>query len=156
MKRGKDLGDNPEIRRILVVDDDDSVREVVCRILAAEGYLIQGASDGNEALEIAAVNQIDLVLLDLNMPGQSGWETFERLRKDHPLLSVIIITGRSNQVFTALGAGVGALLEKPLDFPRLLQTVSQLLAEPAESRVARMAGRASEFYYDSAHRKKTG
>jgi CheY-like chemotaxis protein len=150
-------GQNPEHveKRILVVDDDTSVREMVSRVLVGEGYLVRGASNGAEALEIAAANQIDLVLLDLNMPGQSGWETFERLTTDHPLLSVIIITGRSNQVFTALGAGVGALLEKPLDFPQLLQSVSRLLAEPPELRRARTAGRASEFYYNSSHPKKT-
>jgi hypothetical protein len=51
-----------------------------------------------------------------------------------------LITARSNQLSTALGAGAGALLEKPLDFPKLLQTISRLLTEPAEFRLARMAG----------------
>jgi len=108
-------------KRILVVDDDSSVREMLSRVLAGEGYGVLAAANGAEALEIAAAKKIDLVLLDLNMPGQSGWDTFERLTASQPLLAVIIITARPNQLFTALGAGVGALLEKPLDFPQLLQ-----------------------------------
>ena len=134
-------------KRILVVDDDPSVREMLTRVLTGEGYLVWAAANGAEALKIAAAVQLDLVLLDLNMPVKSGWDTFESLTANNPWLAVIIITARSNQLFTALGSGVGALLEKPLDFPRLLQTVSNLLREPAESRIARMAGKPAEFHY---------
>jgi CheY-like chemotaxis protein len=137
----------PAKNRILIVDDDASVREMLTRVLAGEGYLVWTAADGMAALEIAAVARVDLVLLDLNMPGKSGWDTFERLTAENPMLAVIIITASSNQLFTALGAGVGALLEKPLDFPKLLQTISRLLAEPAESRLARMAGNPADFHH---------
>jgi CheY-like chemotaxis protein len=136
----------PAKNRILVVDDDASVREVLTRVLVDEGYSVWAAVDGTAALEIAAATKIDLVLLDLNMPGKSGWDTFERLTAENPMLAVIIITARSNQLFTALGAGVGALLEKPLDFPKLLQTISRLLAEPDGSRLARMAGNPADFH----------
>jgi DNA-binding response OmpR family regulator len=145
---------SPAENRILVVDDDASVREMLARVLAGEGYLVSAAADGASALEIAAATKIDLVLLDLNMPGKSGWDTFERLSAENPLLPVIIVTARSNQLFTAMGAGVGALLEKPLHFPKLLQTVQQLLAEPAESRLARMAGSPANFHYVHAQRKE--
>ena len=64
------------------------------------------------------------------MPVQGGWDTFEKLTAKDPMLAVIIITARPNQLFTALGAGVGALLEKPLDFPRLLRTVSLCWRNP--------------------------
>ena len=137
----------PAKNRILVVDDDASVREMLTRILAGEGYLVWAAADGMTALEISAATKLDLVLLDLNLPGKSGWDIFERLTTENPMLAVIIITARSNQLFTALGAGVGALLEKPLDFPKLLQTISRLLAEPAESRRARMAGSPADFHH---------
>ena len=137
----------PAKNRILVVDDDASVREMLKRILAGEGYLVWAAADGMTALEISAATKLDLVLLDLNLPGKNGWDIFERLTTDNPMLAVIIITARSNQLFTALGAGVGALLEKPLDFPKLLQTISRLLAEPAESRRARMAGSPADFHH---------
>ncbi len=140
--------------RILVVDDDSSVREMLTRVLVGEGYLVWTAADGTAALEIAAAAKVDLALLDLNMPGQGGWDIFERLTMENPLLAVIIITAKSNQLFTALGAGVGALLEKPLDFPKLLQTIHQLLAEPAELRSARRAGSPADFHYIHAQRKE--
>ena len=137
----------PSENRILVVDDDRSVREMLARVLAGEGYMVLAAVDGTAAVEIAAATKIDLVLLDSNLPGMGGWNTFERLTAANPSLAVIIITARSNQLFTALGAGVGALLEKPLDFPKLLETIRQLLVEPAKSRRARMAGEPTEFHY---------
>ena len=134
-------------KRILVVDDDPSVRGMLARVLVGESYLVWSAGNGAEALEIAAGVPIDLVLLDLNMPVKSGWDTLERLMADHPMLTVIVITARPNQLFTALGSGVGALLEKPLDFPKLLQTMSELLAESAEIKLARMAGKPAEFHF---------
>ena len=133
--------------RILVVDDDASVREMLTRVLVGEEYLVLAAASGPDALKVAAATPIDLVLLDLNMPGQSGWDTFERLIAGAPLVPIIIITARSNQLFAALASGAGALLEKPLDFPKLLQTISNLLAEPAQSRLARISGKSAEFHY---------
>jgi DNA-binding response OmpR family regulator len=134
-------------RTILLVDDDPAVRQMIGRVLANEGYLVLCAANGAEALGIAAANHVDLALLDLNMPVQNGWDTFERLTAENPFIAVIIITARPNQLFTALGAGAGALLEKPLDFPVLLKTIKTLLAESAELRLARLAGRRAEFHY---------
>ena len=134
-------------KRILVVDDDRSVRQMLARVLVGEGYAVQVAADGAEAVEMAVASRFDLVLLDLNMPLKSGWDTFEALTSRNPLMPIIVITARPNQVFTALGSGVGALLEKPLDFPKLVQTVSNLIAEPVALRLARMAGRPAQFHY---------
>jgi CheY-like chemotaxis protein len=133
--------------RILVVDDDPSVLEMLTRVLIGEDYLALSAASGSDALRVAAATQIDLVLLDPNMPGQVGWETFECLSAKYPLVPFIIITARSNQLFAALSYGAGALLEKPLDFPKLLQTISKLLAEPPESRLARMSGKSAELHF---------
>ena len=77
-----------------------------------------------------------MVLLDLNMPGTNGWETFQQLVTNKPSLTVIIITAQPNQLFAALNSGVAALLEKPLNFPLLLRTVSDLLAESPKERRA--------------------
>jgi len=143
-------------KRILIVDDDPSVREMLGRVLRDEGYTIVLAGSGQEALELASVTRIDLVLLDLNMPGRNGWDTFEALTTQNPLLAIVIITARPNQVFTALGAGVGALLEKPLDFPKLLEVIGKLLAEPPETRLARLTGRRAEFRYLPAGQREEG
>jgi len=132
---------------ILLVDDDSSVRQMIGRVLVTEGYSVLFAANGPEAVSLAASNRIDLVLLDLNMPGKSGWDTFADLTAKDPLMGVIIITARPNQLFTSMGAGVGALLEKPLDFPLLLKIVRALLAESAETRWERLTGRHAAFHY---------
>jgi DNA-binding response OmpR family regulator len=131
------------------VDDDPSIRLMLGRVLVAEGYSILEAANGVEALNLAAATHIDLVLLDLNMPMKNGWDTFERLTTNNPLLAVIIITARPNQLFTAASAGVGALMEKPLDIPKLLQTVRTLLLEQPQVRMARMVGQPVEFHYSA-------
>lgn len=137
----------PPAKCILLADDDPSVREMIARVLTGEGYHVYPAANGVEALKIARSNQIHLALLDLKMPVMNGWETRAKLANEHPMLPVIIITARPNQVLTALASGVGALLEKPLDFSKLLGTICDLLADPAESRLSRVAGRPSEFHY---------
>jgi DNA-binding response OmpR family regulator len=135
---------------ILLVDDDDGVRNSLGDLLAEEGYRVLPASDGRQALDLIATTAVDLVLLDLNMPVKNGWDTFERLSAEHPLVPVAVITSRPNQLFTAVSAGVGALLEKPLDMPMLIRTIKRLLAESAEARLARLAGHETEFHYSAA------
>lgn len=141
----------PAVRgqRILLADDDPGVRGSLSDVLVTESYVVIPANDGQQALELAGSIQVDLVLLDLNMPRKNGWDTFEQLTREHPFLPVIIVTARPNQLFTAVGAGVGALLEKPLDIPTLLHTIKRLLAESAETRLARLAGREMEFHYSA-------
>jgi DNA-binding response OmpR family regulator len=141
-------------KAILLVDDDPSVREMVGRVLLGEGYRVLFAANGPDALAIAAAVDIDLVLLDLNMPGPSGWDTFERLTSRNPLTAVIVITARSQQLFTAVNAGVGALLEKPLNITKLLETIRELLAESPEARLARLAGKQADFRYLPSHRRE--
>jgi DNA-binding response OmpR family regulator len=136
--------------KILLVDDDPAIREMLGRLLIDEGYAVFPAADGREALALAAATEVDLLLLDLNLPVKNGWETFEQITAENPLLPIIIITARPNQLFPALAAGAGALMEKPLDFPKLLQTIRTLLEEPAEARLARIAGRPAEFHYAPA------
>lgn len=137
-----------EVRQnILVVDDDPRIRTMLNRVLSEEGYGVICAADGNEALQSAQSAPPDLVLLDIPITEKNGWEVFERLTKIRPLLPVVIITGKANQLFTALSAGAGALLEKPLHCPKLLQTVRKLLAESVEMRLARMRGKLADFHY---------
>ncbi len=137
-------------KRILLVDDDPTVRDSLKDVLLAEGYLIIPAENGQQALDLANKSPIDLVLLDLNMPVKNGWDTFEQLTAEHPLIPIIIATARPNQLFTALNAGVGALLEKPMEIRTLLWTMEKLLAETAEQRLARLAGKQAEFHFQPA------
>ena len=141
---------SPSGKRVLLVDDDVTVRDSLSNVLAAEGFSVTPAENGQVALDLLNKLPIDLVMLDLNMPVKNGWDTFERLSAEHPLIPVIIATARPNQLFTALNAGVGALLEKPLNIPILLQTIRKLLMETDDQRLARLAGKQANFHYRPA------
>ena len=118
------------IKRILLVDDERSIRESLSKILGAENYEVVLAENGHEAIEKHGAQRIDLLILDLNMPVKNGWDTLDWLVKIDPVLPVVIITGRSNQRALAETAGADALMEKPLDVPLLLQTIRELMDEP--------------------------
>jgi DNA-binding response OmpR family regulator len=125
------------IKRILLVDDERSIREALRKSLCAENYEVVLAENGEKALEKHGAERIDLMLLDLNMPFQDGAATLEWLSEVNPLLPVIIITGRSNQRALAETAGAEWFMEKPLDVPVLIRAIRELLDEPMESRVDR-------------------
>ena len=138
-------------KRILLVDDDRSIRESLSKILRAENYEVVLGENGQEAIEKHGVENIDLLILDLNVdaPGvTNAWAaSLERLIGIHPLLPVVVITGRSNQRGVAESAGADALMEKPLDVLLLLQTIRELLIEPMESRARRASKRDPSFRY---------
>ncbi|MCI0537736.1 MAG: response regulator, partial [Verrucomicrobiales bacterium] len=79
-------------KRILLVDDERSIRESLSKILGAESYEVVLAENGQEAVQKHAVERIDLLILDLNMPVKNGWDTLEWLVGINPLLPVVIIT----------------------------------------------------------------
>jgi DNA-binding response OmpR family regulator len=122
---------------LLVVDDDPSVRESLERVLASSGYHVILAADGKQAQRKLDNPEIDLLILDLNMPHRDGWDVLEDASIRHPLLPVIIITGMMDQLATTLIPGVGALMEKPIDAPLLLKRIELLLEEPTEARLRR-------------------
>lgn len=137
----------PAKRKILLVDDDPAIRQILLRLLEDEDYFVLAAANGIEALALAGATKFDLSLLDLNMPLKDGWETYKQLSTKNPELPVILITARSNQFFPALASGVDALLEKPLDFVKLFHTVRDLLEEPPQARVERFMGRPPAFRF---------
>ena len=114
---------------ILVVDDDPIVRNVVREHLRRNGYTVIETSSGEEALEAVAKQQVDAVLLDLCMPGMSGWETLERLKKNEKtadipvvVLSVLSPTTRTADVPTTQG-----WVQKPFHETLLLTEISRAL-----------------------------
>src|SRR5208283_1317766 len=94
-------------KQLLVVDDDPSVRTMLKRVLAEEGYRVRSAASGAAALQVAKSAPPDLVLLEPKLPEENGWDVFGRLTRKWPSLPVVVITARPNQLFTALAAGVG-------------------------------------------------
>ena len=134
-------------KRVLVVDDDQAIRDSLRKVLQGAGYEVVLAAEGLEADRRFEPDAIDLVVLDLNLPNQSGWDVFEHLTTRHPFVPILILTGLPNQYRTAVAAGVGALLEKPVEVSALLSTMETLLAEPAEARLRRLCGELQDTRY---------
>lgn len=133
-------------KRILIVDDDSQIRESLAKVLRCEGYDVLMAADGESAEVMFFNNTIDLVLLDLNLPDNQGWDVFGTLTSSNPFVPFVIITGRRNEREAAERAGVGALMEKPLDVPLLLKTIAGLISEGPEFHLKRMTGLHQQFH----------
>jgi len=124
--------------KVLLVDDDVSVRESLGRVLESEGYGVVAVAGSTAALERLCSEAVDLVLLDINMPIINGWDAFEQMRAINPFLPVIVITARPHQQDTAAAVGVTALMEKPLMLTELLGLMEHVLTETVESRRQRL------------------
>lgn len=125
-------------KRILIADEDPSVRKALGKVLEEEGYDIILAADGDEVLQGFEAGSVDLVLLDIGLPIKNGWDKFDCVMRLVPALPIIILTGRANQYDVDVAAGIGALMEKPLDVGKLLQTTKELLTESQEARLHRL------------------
>ena len=127
--------------RILLVEDPQEVRSDLNVALVSEGVAVIKAVSGSRAIELAKVTRIDLLLIDLNMAVKTGWEIFYEFTREHPMIPIMVLTARSNQHFTAVSVGVASLVEIPLDKPALLRTIENVIQEPLELRLSRLAGR---------------
>jgi len=122
----------PDARRILIADDETSVRLIIRLILSRQGYQdIVEAHDGQEAMEkyVDASPPFDLVLLDLDMPRLNGWEVLEQIRKLNGKTKVILLSGGTH---TVDGDGV-AFMHKPFENDELVAMVKQMLGGPSSS-----------------------
>jgi YesN/AraC family two-component response regulator len=114
---------------VLVVDDDDEFREEFCDFLY--DYNVVQASCGDEALDILSKpNEIDVVILDVVMPGISGTEVLKIIKARYPGLGVIILTGQGTKktVIEALKGRADDYIEKPVDIPKTQEIIERLLA----------------------------
>ncbi|MCD6415701.1 MAG: response regulator [Planctomycetes bacterium] len=114
---------------VLVVDDEEIIRNVIRRMLEAEGYRVAIASGGKEGLEYVSNAAPDLVLLDLKMPGMSGVECLRRFREEHADIPVMVVTGYpdTDLMNQAMRYGPLALLAKPVQKEELLRSVRMAL-----------------------------
>jgi len=134
------------IRKVLVVDDDPVVGKSFDRVLAAKGYAVITANDGEEALNKLRAEKYDAVFTDIKMPGMSGLEVAERVKASQPWLPVVIITGygtEANEV-RARAAGVAGFLHKPLSPEMIEASADQAMLEASTSTAARAPAAAPE------------
>lgn len=124
--------DTDRMRKILVVDDDPTVSEVVTNYLERAGFAVVGAADGPEALRLAAEHRPDLVVLDLMLPGTDGLEVCRTLRGRGPV-PVIMLTARGAEEDRVLGLEVGAddYVTKPFSPRELVLRVESVLRRGA-------------------------
>lgn len=129
---------NVEPAVVLLVDDEEEFVHATSRLLARRGFAMRTAGSGEDALALLARERVDAVVLDLKMPGMGGEATFARLRRDHPGLPVIILTGHGSlpQAFQMSREGVWDFLAKPCDPERL----AAMLAAATTRRPAVEAG----------------
>lgn len=123
--------------KVLVVDDDHQIREALRRGLQARGYDVVGAGNGETALDILASTAVDVVVLDLGLPGIDGHEVIRRLRtfSDVPVV-VLSVRETQGEKVTALDAGADDYVVKPFGMDELLARMRAALrrARPAEAR----------------------
>ena len=121
----------PERPRVLVVDDEASIRELLTRTLALTEYDVEAVADGRTGLDRLRLGPYDLLIADLRMPVMDGLTLIREARRLQPTLKVIIITGYSTEssAIEAVNLGVVGYLAKPFRVPQLLAVVARALGE---------------------------
>jgi two-component system KDP operon response regulator KdpE len=122
-------------RRVLVVDDQEDIREMARLVLSGVGYDVATASSGREALRILREAAFDLMLLDINMPDLDGWATLRLLRADEALdglrVAMFSVKSEVRDKVASLKDGAIDYITKPFGVDELVSRVSRILAAPA-------------------------
>lgn len=127
-----DMGDDRGAPRILLVDDDEVLRMVQSHFLRRFGYRVDAAADGVGAIQHLNAQPADLVITDMVMPGTDGVQLIQHLRREHPSVKIVAISGggpMTPQLMTDIARMLGAnvTLMKPFTLVALLQAVRSLL-----------------------------
>jgi excisionase family DNA binding protein len=120
----------PILPRVLIVDDDEMVRATLTELLATVQREVVAAASGEEALAILKTTEVDLVLLDLSLPGLDGVETFRHIQALRPGVPVIIVTGYWDSALMAQALEIGPFtaIAKPVRFDQMHRIVERILA----------------------------
>jgi len=120
-----------EPRRILVVDDDDDIRELARTVLEGAGFAVSTAARGARALDLIVDSPFDLLLLDINMPEMDGWETLRLLRAEQrpfaPAVAMFSIKGEVRDKLQGLQEGAVDYITKPFEIDEFLSRVERIL-----------------------------
>ncbi len=127
--------------RILVVEDEPAIADFIRRGLQAEGYVVDCAPDGEEGERRALGGDVDLVILDVMLPGQDGMGVLDTIRQRKPALPVIMLTARGEVTdkVAALDAGATDYVTKPFSFDELAARVRAHLRMPDQGRTTQLA-----------------
>lgn len=114
---------------ILVAEDDAHIREGLLDALESEGYRVHTAADGSEALRAFAREQVDLILLDIMMPGRSGFDVCRDIRSQDPRVPIIMLTAKGEEADKVIGLKLGAddYVTKPFGLRELLARIDAVL-----------------------------
>ena len=118
--------------KILIVDDEDSLRLSLASILELEGYEVKTAEDGFKAIELAKKEEFNILFSDIRMPGITGNETFKEIKKIKPdIIGVMMTAYALNDLITdALNTGAFACLSKPFEIETVLSTIKDITSRP--------------------------
>lgn len=121
--------------RVLAVDDDDAVLNILNMALASSGMSMDKASNGPDALKLLAVNRYDMILMDINMEGMDGFQVIETLREKGITTPVMIISGRKEDYDTLYGLNIGAddYITKPFNPLTLCAKIKALIRRASTS-----------------------
>lgn len=127
-----------KLKNILVVDDEENTRLALKRLLSREGYAVQTAANGIEALHSLRDCPAELIITDLNMPEMNGLSFLRELNRTYPTSNVIMITafGETESYLEALNLGVFEYLNKPLRLEELRKVMGKLFSATGERRKA--------------------
>jgi two-component system, OmpR family, aerobic respiration control protein ArcA len=124
-----------EKHNILVIEDDETMRKALAKLLESEGYKVITAADGTQLEKIFGQDTVDLILLDVGLPWVNGFELTQVLKSHEDLkeIPIVLITGLTNQSDLQKGLDLGAetYLKKPFDVEILKSTISNLLKVPS-------------------------
>lgn len=118
-----------KIMKLLLIEDEEDLASALSKGLRKQGYFIDVASDGEEALDYYYATIYDLIILDLNLPKRDGLELLDIIRKDNKEIKIIIVSARGSieQKIEGLDNGANDYLTKPFDFQELLARIRSLL-----------------------------
>jgi two-component system chemotaxis response regulator CheY len=131
---GLSTGDKVRLGRVLVVDDEDSIRSVLRMMLTQAGYDVEEADDGGKAVEVLNSGDnplmLDAIICDIRMPRINGVEAITYFRAQYPSLPVIVLTGYHDEPLASSlrRQGVVDFLEKPAEREQILASVAQAIA----------------------------
>ena len=110
---------------LLIVDDEEQFLNSIKKSLGVRGFDVFIATRGDQALEIARQNSIDIALVDLKMPGMSGEETLKALKREHKWMEIVILTGHGtiDSAVECMGIGAYSYLYKPCELGKMLETL---------------------------------